>query len=75
MKASIPIPTGTFTIRDDDTAGVTLSDTSLDIDEGDSDTYTVVLDSQPTHDVTITVNDPSNSDVTAEPAGSDLHSQ
>ena len=48
--------------------GVTVSDTSLDIGEGDSDTYTVVLDSQPTHDVTITVNDPSNTDVTAEPA-------
>ena len=68
VNASIPLPTGTFTIRDDDTAGVTVSDTSLDIDEGDSDTYTVALDSQPTHDVTITVNDPSNTDVTAEPA-------
>ena len=67
-NASIPIPTGTSTIRDDDTAGVTVSDTSLDIDEGDSDTYNVVLDSQPTHDVTITVNDPSNTDVMAEPA-------
>ena len=68
VNASIPTPTGTFTIRDDDTAGVTVSDTSLDIDEGDSDTYTVVLDSQPTHSVTITVNDPSNTDVTADPA-------
>ena len=68
VNASIPIPTGAFTIRDDDTAGVTVSDTSLEIDEGDSDTYTVVLDSQPTHTVTITVNDPSNTDVTAEPA-------
>ena len=56
------------TVTDDDTAGVTVSETSLDIDEGDSDTYTVVLDSQPTHTVTITVNDPSNTDVTAEPA-------
>ena len=68
VNASLPIPTGTFTIRDDDTAGVTVSDTSVDVDEGDSDTYTVVLDSQPTHSVTITVNDPSNTDVTAEPA-------
>ena len=68
VNASLPIPTGTFTIRDDDTAGVTVSETSVDIDEGDSDTYTVVLDSQPTHTVTITVNDPSNTDVTAEPA-------
>ena len=68
VNAGIPLPTGTFTIRDDDTAGVTVSDTSLDIDEGDSDTYTVVLDSQPTHGVTVTVNDPSNTDVTADPA-------
>ena len=68
VNASISTPTGTFTIQDDDTAGVTVSDTSLDIDEGDSDTYTVVLDSQPTHTVTITVNDPSNTDVTADPA-------
>ena len=68
VNASIPLPTGTFTIRDDDTAGVTVSDTSIDIEEGDSDNYTVVLDSQPTHSVTITVNDPSNTDVTAEPA-------
>ena len=49
VNASIPLPTGTFTIRDDDTAGVTVSDTSLDINEGDSGTYTVVLDSKPTH--------------------------
>ena len=60
---SVPV-----TVTDDDTAGVTVSETSLDIDEGDSDTYTVVLDTQPTHSVTITVNDPSNTDVTTEPA-------
>ena len=58
----------TVSITDNDTVGVTVSDTSLDIDEGDSDTYTVVLDSKPTHNVTITVNDPSNTDVTADPA-------
>ena len=58
----------TVSITDDDTAGVTVSDTSLDVDEGDSDTYTVVLNSQPTHNVTITINDPSNTDVTADPA-------
>ena len=68
FNAGIPIPSGTATIKDDDTAGVTISETSLDIDEGDSDTYTVILDSQPTHSVIITVNDPSNTDVTAEPA-------
>ena len=72
VNASIPntLESGSATIRDDDTAGVTVSapGTGLDIDEGDDDTYTVVLDSEPTHSVTITVNDPSNTDVTAEPA-------
>ncbi len=42
-------------IGDDDTAGVTISETSLDIEEGDSDTYTVVLDSEPVGDVTVTI--------------------
>ena len=46
---------GTGTIRDDDTAGVTLSTTSLDITEGGNGTYTVVLDSEPTGNVTVTL--------------------
>ena len=41
---------------------------SLTIAEGSSGTYTIVLDSQPTADVTVAINDPSNTDVTAEPA-------
>ncbi len=44
----------TLTITDDDTAGVTVSAASpLAVDEGGTATYTVVLDSQPTADVTI----------------------
>ena len=69
----------TFTINDDDGAGVTVSTVSgssgsaLTIAEGGSGTYTVVLDSQPTADVTVTIHDPSGSSgvtagVTAEPA-------
>ena len=69
----------TFTINDDDGAGVTVSTVSgssgsaLTISEGGSGTYTVVLDSQPTADVTVTIHDPSGSSgvtagVTAEPA-------
>ena len=53
---------------DDDGAGVSVSESSLTIAEGSSGTYTIVLDSQPTADVTVTINDPSNTDVTAEPA-------
>ena len=60
-------------ITDDDGAGVTVNPTSLLIDEGNSATYTVVLDTQPTHTVTVTVNDPAdNTDVTAEPASLDF---
>ena len=61
--------TTTVNITDDDGAGVSVSDSSLTIAEGSSGTYTIVLDSQPTADVTVTINDPSNTDVTAEPAG------
>ena len=60
--------TATVSITDDDTAGVTVSETALSIDEGGSASYTVVLDTQPTDDVTVTVNDPSNTDITASPA-------
>ena len=60
--------TTTVNITDDDGAGVTVSNNSLDITEGSSGTYTIVLDSQPTADVTVTINDPSNTDVIAEPA-------
>ena len=44
----------TLTIEDDDTRGVTVSVTALEIDEGDSGSYTVVLSSQPSTDVTVT---------------------
>ena len=56
-------------ITDDDTAGVTVHPASLAVDEGGSATYTVVLDTEPTGEVTVTIEDPTdNTDVTAEPA-------
>ena len=59
----------TVTITDDDTAGVTVSKPSLTVTEQDSsgDTYTVVLDSQPTANVTISIGGQSGTDVTAAP--------
>ena len=60
--------TTTVSITDDDGAGVSVSESSLTIAEGSSGTYTIVLDSQPTADVAVAINDPSNTDVTAEPA-------
>ena len=55
--------TATVTITDDDTAGVTVSESALSIDEGGSDSYTVVLDSQPTASVTVTIAGHSGTDI------------
>ena len=55
----------TVTVTDNDTRGVTVTPTSLTISEGGSGMYTVKLNTQPSGDVTVTVNDPTdNTDVT-----------
>ena len=54
------------TITDDDRVRVTVSETSLDIEEGGSDTYTVVLDTQPTGDVTVTIDGVAGTDLTLD---------
>ena len=56
------------TVTDDDTAGVTVSETTLTVAEGGSATYTVVLNLQPTSDVVINVTKSGSSDVTVSPA-------
>ena len=53
-----------ITIRDNDTAGVTVSPTSLTVAEGDDEEYTVVLDSRPTAGVTVTIGGTSGTDLT-----------
>ena len=55
------------TVTDDD-AGVTVSETTLTVDEGGSATYTVKLDAQPASDVVINVTKSGNTDVTVSPA-------
>ena len=57
-----------FNVHDNDTRDVTVSPTSLPINEGGSGTYTVKLDTQPRSDVTVTINAPTNTDVTTDPA-------
>ena len=44
----------TVTVTDDDTPRVMISDATLTVDEGDDDTYTVRLNTQPSGEVTIT---------------------
>ena len=56
-----------LTITDDDARGVTVSPTALPIDEGASGSYTVVLTSQPTADVTVAVTVPPYTGLAADP--------
>ncbi|MFC1766916.1 hypothetical protein ACFL6U_33180, partial [Planctomycetota bacterium] len=64
------------TITDNDTAGVTITESggSTDVaEEGPtSDTYTVVLDSQPSSTVTVTVDPDSQSEVNSSGAGNSV---
>ena len=55
------------TINDDDIAGVTVDPTDISVVEGSTSTYTMVLDTRPYGDVTVTINDPSNTEITADP--------
>ena len=55
-------------IRDDDVRGVTAAPVTLSIPEDGMDTYTLVLDTEPTADVTVTVTVPSGSDLSASPS-------
>ena len=54
-------------VQDDDTAGVSISPNSLSIREGRRKKYTIKLDSEPTSDVTVTVDLPANADFTVNP--------
>ena len=54
----LTVTSAEVTITDDDERGVTVDPTSLTVNEGGDDTYTVVLKSKPTADVTVTVNVP-----------------
>ncbi len=56
------------TITDNDTRGVTLSNTTLSVIEGETGTYTVVLDSEPTGSVTVTPTVPSNAEISVAPS-------
>ena len=58
----------TVTVEEDDRPGVTVSDRSLTVREGGSNTYTVVLDKQPSTNVDVTVTVPSDSGLTMSPS-------
>ena len=58
----------TVSVTDDDTAAVTVSASTLSVAEGANNTYTVVLNTQPSANVVINVARSGSSDVTVSPA-------
>ena len=67
--AGVGQDTATVTIKDDDTAGMSVNAASpLAVAEGGSATYTVVLDSQPTEDVTVSASSNDAGAATVAPA-------
>lgn len=63
----LSVPNVTGTITDDDLAGITLNKAMIGVVEGGStDSYTLILDSQPAHDVIITVHDDAQCHATVE---------
>ena len=55
------------TIIEDDTTGVTISITALEVAEGDTGHYTIVLDTEPTADVTVEIQVPEDTDIAVAP--------
>ena len=53
-------------ITEDDTAGVAISTTALEVPEGETGRYTVVLDTEPTADVIVAIQVPDNADITVD---------
>ena len=62
LLVTAPAPV-TLRITDDDTRGVRVAPTELTVEEGSSEDYEVILTSEPTEPVTVTVTAPTNPDV------------
>ena len=56
----------TVPVTDNDVRGVTVTPTALTVDEGDSASYTVVLTSEPTADVTVAVQVPEGAEISVD---------
>ena len=63
----LQVVSGEVVVKDDDTAGVSIWPSSLSVGEGRRQNYTIELDSEPTSDVTVTVDLPANAGFTVNP--------
>ena len=57
----------TITIQDNDDAGFTVSDSTVDVNEGSTGSYTIVLDTRPTASVTVSLTSSDAGAVTVAP--------
>ena len=58
----------TVNVTDDDQPGITLSESALTVQEGSTETFTVILNTNPGGDATVTITSSDTSKVTVEPA-------
>ena len=63
---SLNVQSAVITITDDDTAGVAITPNALTIDEGNSGSYRVALQTQPSETVTVTVTGQAGTDLTLD---------
>ena len=63
----LQVVSGEVVVKDDDTAGVSIWPSSLSVGEGRRQNYTIALDSEPTSDVTVTVDLPADAGFTVNP--------
>ena len=63
---SLNVQSAVITITDDDTAGVAITPNALSIDEGNSGSYRVALQTQPSQQVTVTVTGEAGTDLTLD---------
>ncbi|WP_420633512.1 Calx-beta domain-containing protein [Candidatus Palauibacter sp.] len=62
--SGLTVSPATLTIVDDDTRGLLASPGTVEVPEGDTETYTLVLESKPTETVTVTATRTGDSDIT-----------
>ena len=65
---SLSVEPASVTITDDDTRGVVIGASTLTVEQGEGTSYTIVLTSRPTANVTVAVVLPPDSGLTARPA-------
>ena len=74
VDGALPVNTATVTINDDDSRGVVVTPTSLTMEEGGEESYTIVLTSAPSETTYVAITVPANAHLRVSPSGFYFHS-